>query len=480
MKRLLVLFVACSMFLNGCGISRDKVIGVLYRYGFLNEKDDNLLDGIESKHAEELNEAIAEGADLDKVPWLMRQQMSDGSFSRYPLEISLDWGNSYTTQKLLEAGAYIPEEYLGDHDSMAFQLCGYNDNAVYEAAIARGVDINQLDRNGHTIIEDTLEGRAKPCYVKLLLQRGAKVRKQTLQLAWKKGYYYIFSVLCKNDSHWKKSFSDLQWTFLQGDIKNANTQLKEAKNCTKRDVGMAFTYGDAETWSILKAKNVKITDTVVLSAIWAGNAKMIRAYAEDGGDIKQESEDVLYRRILLPEDYVDLYQYLVEKKVIRRADLDQDYHGDWYTLGFYGSDKIIQYLVEHGYDLSKEKNIANAAMGGAAVTDRKNTVERLAKYGAVPENIEDKENITGAVFSLARSNEYKALDFLLDYCKHLDTTGPLIMEDAIRYCSLESIKVLEQHGVKISKRHYQQIQEEGSKSRNIKKYVEEKYEKNIL
>ena len=172
----------------------------------LNEKDAKLLGGIGLGYAEVLNEAIAEGADLDKVPWLMRQQMSDGSFSRYPLEISLTWGISYTTQKLLEAGAYIPEEYLGDHDSMAFQLCGYNDNAVYEAAIARGVDINQLDRNGHTIIEDTLEGRAMPCYVKLLLQRGAKVRKQTLQLAWKKEYYYIFSVLCKKDSLWKKIF----------------------------------------------------------------------------------------------------------------------------------------------------------------------------------------------------------------------------------------------------------------------------------
>ena len=275
----------------------------------------------------------------------------------------------------------------------------------------------------------------------------------------------------------EKNFSDLQWTFLQGNIKSANTQLREAKNYTKRDVGMAFTYGDTETWSILKAKNVKITDTVVLSAIWAGNAKMIRAYAEDGGDINLESEDVLYRRILLPEDYVDLYQYLVEKKVIRRADQDQDYHNDWYILGFYGSDKIIQYLVEHGYDLSREKDIANDAMEGAAVTDRKNTVERLAKYGAVPENIEDKENITGAVFSLARSNEYKALDFLLDYCKYLDTTGPLIMEEAIRHCSLESIKVLEKHGVKISKRHYQQIQEEGCKSRNIKTYVEEQYVK---
>ena len=427
---------------------------------------------------EPLEEAIEQGADLNTFSEPFQESIN-GKRESNPLRIGMHhFIDRYTVDRMLCAGA-DPDAYDQTGNPLIFYSAWSNDEQLYEVFAVNGADLSLQNVSGETLLEYYLQQngtQVRRRFVETMLRQGVPIRKETLELARKKGIYHVLDLLYGNLLGADDSFSKLQRCFLTGEVSKGNELLKAKTTLDSDDIGFAVIYGNRETIEILSRRGIHFTETLetydsaLFAAAYGQNCETVSAMLDD---TQRESVELqALCRIIYETDDVKIFQALCERNWIQEEQISDD---ELEQICLLHGEQIIRYLLANGYDLCTHPVGGMRALGAAVQAESPKMLSLLLSSGADPNA--EQEFFDLPLIKSCMYGDPKCIRILLEGGADLNVAGEDALLEAVRCENLEAVKILREAGVCVSEEAYVCAKENsGCENSHTWEYVERWYE----
>ena len=468
-----ILMAAGLLLLSGCG-SLTKITELTAGY--------RLSEAIKEQHKEEMREALEDHGNVDRLPYLSGESSDEDNRERNPLRLGFEYSISRDMIKmLLDAGADV-NAYDADGYPLIFYSVRTDNDRLFCMLADYGPDLTLKNKEGTDILEYYIMERSQTGefyprreMVKLLIDHGAPVTKQTMECAKRYGDYYILDLLYPQT---KNCFTELQKQYLEGNAKKANWILERQEELSETDIAIAVIYGDRETIKILNKRQIdyskiKPEERPLLElAAWNQNLETVSAMLENDRTLVRFNKTAMTTEMQYNDD-AKLLEYLCENGWLDSAEYVTE--GELADYLLEGALESVSYLLGQGYDISRGTTEGADLLMTAIEAEDSEMTKLLLDYGADP-NIDIIENSGEPVWIYAcEKGNTDILNLFLEYGADLKQYGGKAMRQAIEYCNLDVIELLAKKGVKITEDLYQFSQDDIS-SDHVREYVKQLYE----
>ena len=477
-----------SLCFTGCGTKHvtDPETYVKYDPGL--EADEKLGEAIRWECGDLLEEALAEGADIQKLPLSYSERAENGKMERNPLAVALQGRSSpEIIKRLLEAGADTNARDIQRNPLISIS----EDKEIIQLMLQYGADLTAKDERGKTTLEayvsvEDTSGDPTRDMTAFLLEQGAAGDASVLASAEKSGIYYIFDLLYLPN---KQKFTTMQQKFLEGDGTAANQLLKQTNELDQRDRYLAVIYGNQETIDILEERGINFYSrenapmSLLLEAIYGGNLETTQAILEKDPDCTEfPREHVKYA--IGRNNGKELLAYLVETErlhITRQSDGGKTVNNitEKELCDYIDMDAVdcVSYILEQGYEVSQGEFKGQQLLGSVLQKRETELIKQLMDAGlALNEKESDDSEVPGWVDVCAYADETEILRFFVEHGANLKAYGQAAMQTAIDYYNPEAVKILAAEGVPITRQMYEETMQY-SPSDHVKERVKDWYEK---
>lgn len=302
-------------------------------YWLQNKETDSLLWAINTGDKRYVQEAIDNGADVNK---LTQSEITYEGFSEYnPLRLSLDWKSNEVPEVLIKNGADV--NYVDENgESLLMVAAGNGDYYKVKMLVDAGADINYSNASGKNAMTYAIKGHYNVYggaenyeIIKLLYNSGLEIKLADFEEAFKNNNEPSISVM--------KVLSKLYDDSAKGEIE---------LNVERKSVLDSIYKGDREEIKRYITGKKKIKFYIIGSCVAKDNIEALRYYCEKGGNLQIMSGFDYYENLLTVAAAFDSEKcagYLLENNV----DI-VSYKGDEYEEAVsaeeyaeeYGSNKV--------------------------------------------------------------------------------------------------------------------------------------------
>ena len=135
---------------------------------------------------------------------------------------------------------------------------------------------------------------------------------------------------------------------------------------------------------------------------------------------------------------------------------------------------VMTYILENGYDFSKNKSAGNQALTKAIREDNREMLKLLLENGANL-NYEGEEGYP--LENACITGNPENITLLLQYGADVEKAGDGAMWSAVSSMNLDAIKILAESGVPVSEQTYRLVKEDADLENNhVWEYVSRLYE----
>lgn len=368
------------------------------------ECNSDLYIAIDLGNLEQINEALEDGANINKLEGLPLDEVN-------PLKISLGRNNERITEYLIERGADV--NYTDKYSTSLLMSTAYNTNVhLSELLIKHGAKIDQKDKKGDTALEYLLQGRNKTRTEKiihrmitLLIDNGAKIRPNTLKAALNgynsngdgDGMYSVVKRILEGliKEGYKSGLDSVFEAAILGDSSKVGELIKENKLKKENEQQILFytaAFGKVETIKLLEEKGLGLDssdsnkNTLLIIASQYGNLEMVKYLLDKSADIEVQNKDS-YTALMVAviNDKVEVARYLIKKGAktfYKLFDYDTIY-GAVDEAARNGNLEMVKLIITNGYPLSNE--FMSSAMVAASENSRVDSLKYFIDKGADPD-----------------------------------------------------------------------------------------------
>jgi ankyrin repeat protein len=286
-----------------------------------------LFMGIKLNNIEMINEAIEDGANLNKIKGIIQ-------FESNPVFIALNDGRNNLAKYLIKCGANV--NYINYLNTSLLMEMAYNsDVEIARLLIELGVDVNYINKERETALEYAVDGFKNEKEVNemitLLLENGAKIRPITLKVAYldyadEPSYRYgmikrILEGLLK--SGYKSDLDPVLEASILGKSSKVEELIKAGKLKKEYENEVLFytaAFGNIKTMKLLEKQGIKLNTTnkrgssLLIIASQYGQLKMVDYLLNKGIDIETinyDSETALL--VAVKNNHCKVVDYLLKK-----------------------------------------------------------------------------------------------------------------------------------------------------------------------
>ena len=479
LKKIFLAGCVMLVFCSGCRFINDH---------FTGNGEKKLYWAMEVPAAYELlDEAVEEGADLDAFS-VYNGIFLNGKYERNPMRIGMDnLLERYTMQRMLELGA-DPNAVDCEGYPLIFRASAWTDDEQsFELFVSHGANAAARAENGETILDYYLKNRsgasidgiyldgARRKMVELMLEQNVPVEEKTWDLAEQTKAYHLLDLLCQAYPKGYDTLSQMQKDFLDGKIDDANQMLKDSETLSEKDQYIAVDFGNGETIEILKEKQVDFWREHGDSAS-LGYAAIYSCNTETAGKIldltEPDQKNTSYiKKAIYQMDHVGLIRYLCQSGWLSIETLSEEDAG---TIAAVNALDVMTYILENGYDFSKNKSAGNQALTKAIREDNREMLKLLLENGANL-NYEGEEGYP--LENACITGNPENITLLLQYGADVEKAGDGAMWSAVSSMNLDAIKILAESGVPVSEQTYRLAKEDADLENNhVWEYVSRLYE----
>ena len=460
------------LFLSGCSLSGRNL-----------SKEDKLGTAMQTGYRALLEEAIEEGADINKLSLWNGGITENGQYERNPLRVGLwNWINQYMVKDILDAGADV-NAYDVQGCPVTFYSAWMDNESLCQLMTQYDADFTLENDRGETILEYYLctddsglrDFFPRRSMVQTLIAHGAPVDEDTYACAVAYGTYHILDLLYPQV---KECFSELQACYLTGNIEAGNQLLEKSSDLSEMDASLAAVYGNRKTIDILHKKTIDFfasgdgKKSILELAAWNQNVETVTAMFEISdlppGYQKNTLETIVYRN-----DDVALLEYLSDKGAIQISNLTEEQLGNYVEANAIDT---VSYILARGYDISAGEAKGYELLNTAIFVGNEEMVKVLLDYGAKPDVVWEEVPEESILFYACDRGESEIVRLLLDHGVNLEMYGEGAMQNAIDSCQVDVMEILAAEGVPITRQMYEETMQY-SPSDHVKERVKDWYEK---
>lgn len=390
-------------------------------------------------------EAIQKGADINRLPYIMREYVTGYRKTSSPALLALDRGRFQIAQYLIDSGADV--NYRDKKGKSLLQYCAQNYPRMIRSVLQAGADISYVDPTGNSALDYAAQfevNNTSETAFDILLEYGAVPTAKTLE-----------NLL--NDLSVSK-YGMLKTTFLQVGRNNADLALYGAfiddENIIKTNIdqtadrrnvlGGIAAFGSYDLFSsVFKREDVAYADQLIQAAAQYGNSDVMSFFIEHAKEIPfHDEKGALY--------------YATKSHDLNL--IDQIYHSElsnplcWEAIGAIENNDIdlLNYFLDQGAD-TEVICLFGSMLGNACFYNNTEAIRLLLERGC---NVNETGVRYGWPLITCISNgNVEAVKMLLEYGADLFTAtngeGTALMS-AVRHGQFECVQLLVEHGADLN------------------------------
>lgn len=455
---------------------------------------------ITTANFEAVKEVLEENPDID----LENLPKGDSTYfamkDRRALAIALS--NTMVTDDfialLIDAGAdvnsIVEDKQMTEGSTYLIQVCsGSNINRI-RMLLEAGADVNAENRLGKTALDeivyggDTLSESEKEnrlSKIKLLLDYGAKFRKETLEVCIESQTYSMAKYVLQQleQSNIETGLNSVQTDVIKGNDKEAQEEIQKWSSVQEKDENLIFFASancSAETLKLMKEKGFSLNkrddmgNLPIHIAVRYNQLDAVRYLAGQTDDINAETnlfmeEDSSGNNALtfaVARGKTEIAQYLLEQggKWQNNEEIST-----WITACEDGNKSSLQFLMKHNYQPTKEEIIYGYGYANEETLDyllEQKIPFQLEYEGETPLSLLCMNHLSlgeklyekGAKpdwQSIYRAIEEHDVDFakkmIHDYEKIDSQDGLYLLEEAVILGQLDIVKCIVENGIDLNR-----------------------------